>query len=65
MLRNLASAHLGLDEEDDFCISIAGAQEKTALLRPEGAWIRPSGLIPTTHILKTAAWRSARRDRFV
>lgn len=53
MLRNLTSAPLGLDEEDDFRISIAGAQEKTALLRHEGAWIRPSGLTPTTHIFKT------------
>ncbi|WP_027233663.1 type II toxin-antitoxin system HipA family toxin [Leisingera caerulea] len=53
MLRNLASAPLGLEEEDDFRISIAGAQEKTALLRREGDWIRPSGMTPTTHILKT------------
>ena len=53
MLRNLASAPLGLDEEDDFRISIAGAQEKTALLRYKGEWIRPSGVTPTTHILKT------------
>ena len=53
MLRNLESAPLGLGEDDDFRISIAGAQEKTALLRHGGAWIRPSGLTPTTHILKT------------
>ncbi|MFW8595868.1 type II toxin-antitoxin system HipA family toxin [Cribrihabitans neustonicus] len=53
MLRNLESAPLGLEEEDDFRISIAGAQEKTALLRHEGQWIRPSGMTPTTHILKT------------
>ncbi len=53
LLRNLASAPLGLDEDDDFRISIAGAQEKTALLRYNGEWIRPSGLTPTTHILKT------------
>lgn len=53
LLRNLASAPLGLDEDDDFRISIAGAQEKTALLRHNGEWIRPSGLTPTTHILKT------------
>ncbi|NOD65807.1 type II toxin-antitoxin system HipA family toxin [Ruegeria sp. HKCCD6109] len=53
MLRSLASAPLGLDANDDFRISIAGAQEKTALLRYDGAWIRPSGLTPTTHILKT------------
>nr|WP_291737555.1 HipA domain-containing protein [Leisingera sp. F5] len=32
---------------------MAGAQEKTALLHHEGDWIRPSGMTPTTHILKT------------
>jgi serine/threonine-protein kinase HipA len=53
MLRNLASAPLGLKEDDNFRISIAGAQEKTALLRHEGEWIRPSGMTPTTHIFKT------------
>lgn len=53
MLRNLASAPLGLEENDDFRISIAGAQEKTALLRHEGEWIRPMGTTPTTHIFKT------------
>lgn len=47
MQRNLASAPLGLDEEDVFRISIAGAQEKTALLRHEGVWSRPLGLAPT------------------
>lgn len=53
MLRNLASAPLGFDEEDDFRISIAGAQEKTALMCHEDAWFRPSGLTPKTHFLKT------------
>ena len=38
--------------EDDFRISIAGAQEKTALLWMGGAWHRPQGSTPTTHILK-------------
>ena len=38
--------------DDDFRISIAGAQEKTALLRFGGAWHRPLGATPTTHILK-------------
>ncbi|WP_415830481.1 HipA domain-containing protein [Bordetella flabilis] len=33
-------------------ISIAGAQEKTALLRYEGRWCRPHGVTPTTHIFK-------------
>lgn len=40
------------DEEDDFRISLAGAQEKTALLCVDGRWMRPSGSTPTTHILK-------------
>ena len=52
LLRNLASAPLGMGEDDDFRISIAGAQEKTALLRKEGQWFRPRGTTATTHILK-------------
>lgn len=39
-------------QEMDFRISIAGAQEKTALLRYGGKWRRPLGATPTTHILK-------------
>lgn len=37
---------------DDFRISIAGVQEKTALLRIGERWHRPRGATPTTHILK-------------
>lgn len=37
---------------DDFRISLAGAQEKTALLWHQNAWHRPTGATPTTHILK-------------
>jgi len=51
-LANLARAPLGLDENDDFRISIAGAQEKTALLRLNGQWHLPHGTTATTHILK-------------
>ena len=40
------------DDEDDFRISLAGAQEKTALLWHEGQWMKPHGATPTTHILK-------------
>jgi serine/threonine-protein kinase HipA len=40
------------DHDEDFRISIAGAQEKTALLSMGGAWFRPHGATPTTHILK-------------
>jgi serine/threonine-protein kinase HipA len=40
------------DTEDDFRISIAGAQEKTALLWHNGKWCVPHGPTPTTHIFK-------------
>ncbi len=40
------------EEHQDFRISIAGAQEKTALLWHEGQWMRPLGATPTTHIVK-------------
>lgn len=40
------------DDEEHFRLSIAGAQEKTALLHIEGQWCRPLGATPTTHILK-------------
>lgn len=52
ILASLAIAPLGVDREQEFRISIAGAQEKTALLRHEGRWMRPVGTTPTTHILK-------------
>jgi serine/threonine-protein kinase HipA len=47
-----SEAPLGPRGEDDLRISIAGAQEKTALLRMAGRWYRPKGATPTTHILK-------------
>jgi serine/threonine-protein kinase HipA len=47
-----SDAPLGQDEGDDLRISIAGAQEKTALLHMAGRWYRPRGATPTTHILK-------------
>jgi serine/threonine-protein kinase HipA len=39
-------------EEQPFRISIAGAQEKTALLKHDGRWQRPRGATPSTHIFK-------------
>jgi len=38
--------------DEEFRISLAGAQEKTALLRHEGRWLVPHGSTPSTHILK-------------
>lgn len=52
LLRNLEQAPLGLSKDDDFRISVAGAQEKTALLWNGKRWRRPLGTTPTTHILK-------------
>lgn len=43
---------LGLAASDDLRISIAGAQEKTALLHWDGQWCMPQGRTPTTHIFK-------------
>ncbi len=52
LLKSLAQAPLGLDRDDDFRISVAGAQEKTALLQFDGQWIKPHGTTPTTHLFK-------------
>ena len=41
-----------LKEEEDFRISVAGAQEKTALLLVDEQWCIPKGNTPTTHIIK-------------
>lgn len=37
---------------EEFRISLAGAQEKTALLRYENQWLVPHGSTPSTHIIK-------------
>lgn len=42
----------GRDPDDDFRISLAGAQEKDAFLRWNGRWMKPRGATPTTHIFK-------------
>ncbi|MFM0660439.1 type II toxin-antitoxin system HipA family toxin [Paraburkholderia sediminicola] len=53
LARTVSSPALGArDEADDFRISLAGAQEKTALLWHDGKWQRPHGATPTTHIFK-------------
>jgi serine/threonine-protein kinase HipA len=53
LLKSLAQAPLGLTRDDNFRISVAGAQEKTALLWYEDRWIKPHGTTPTTHLFKT------------
>ena len=50
---SLSNAHgFGKYEAEEFRISLAGAQEKTALLFHRDKWQRPLGATPTTHILK-------------
>jgi len=41
-----------IPEERDFRISVAGAQEKTALLETAQGWAVPHGPTPTSHIIK-------------
>jgi serine/threonine-protein kinase HipA len=40
------------DPDDDFRISLAGAQEKHAFLWWNDKWMKPRGATPTTHIFK-------------
>ncbi|MBT4762422.1 MAG: type II toxin-antitoxin system HipA family toxin [Bdellovibrionaceae bacterium] len=55
IIKELKTSPLGIRSSDDdeaFRISVAGAQEKTALLFHEGQWKLPLGTTPTTHIFK-------------
>lgn len=51
-LRDTVKIAYGEHDHGDFRISIAGAQEKTALLWHDDQWHRPYGATPTTHIFK-------------
>ncbi len=52
LLSSHREAPLGMTQEHDFRISLAGAQEKTALLWHKGQWHLPGGSTPTSHIFK-------------
>lgn len=53
LLRDLtADRPWNAEESNAFRISIAGAQEKTALLKHNGNWCIPNGATPSTHIFK-------------
>ncbi len=52
LLKHYKTAPLGMDRARDFRISIAGAQEKTALLWHKNQWCLPHGATPTSHIIK-------------
>ena len=60
-LASLARAPLGMaarrqggEDDEDFRISIAGMQEKTAFLHAGDGWQLPLGATPTSHIFKPA-----------
>lgn len=52
LLKNYRTSPLGMDKLDDFRISLAGAQEKTALLWYQNQWQRPLHATATSHIFK-------------
>jgi serine/threonine-protein kinase HipA len=61
-ITSATSSRPALREQREFRISIAGAQEKTALLRHKGRWCRPLGSTPTTHIFKLPLGRIGHFD---
>ncbi len=52
IVRDLARNPLGIGDDKEFRISLAGAQEKTALLYWKDKWYVPHGTTATTHIIK-------------
>ena len=52
IVRDLARNPLGVGDDREFRISLAGAQEKTALLYWKDKWHLPHGTTATTHIIK-------------
>lgn len=52
IVKNLEFFPLGMRSSTDFRLSLAGMQEKTALLRYNEQWLRPLHATPTTHIFK-------------
>ncbi len=52
VLSDLKATPLGVAEDEEFRISLAGAQEKTALLYWKKKWHIPHGTTATTHIFK-------------
>ena len=52
LIQTTSSTALRSLDDDDFRISIAGAQEKSAFLLHQGRWCKPLGTTPTTHIFK-------------
>lgn len=52
LLGDYQNSPLGMARNNDFRISLAGAQEKTALLWHQDSWQLPTNSTPTSHIFK-------------
>ncbi len=52
LLKEYRIAPLGMSPDSNFRISVAGAQEKTALLWYKNRWYLPHDTTPTSHIIK-------------
>lgn len=58
----VAGVPFGQREAEPYRISLAGMQEKTALLLKDGEWQKPLGATPTTHIFKLPLGRVGNRQ---
>ncbi len=61
-LSNLDAAPLGIGDDKEFRVSLAGVQEKTAFLYCNDAWHIPHRTTATTHILKPQIGEHDGRD---
>ncbi len=52
IIQELQPFPLGIHDNGDFRLSLAGVQDKTALLKMGSHWYRPTGSTPTTHLFK-------------
>jgi serine/threonine-protein kinase HipA len=52
LLDAVSNNPISVNNDDFFRISLAGAQEKTALLSHDGSWCMSLGATPSTHIIK-------------
>ena len=52
LLADVRGPAMGAQNKEEFRFSLAGAQEKIALLRHGNEWLMPEGTTPSTHIFK-------------
>ena len=62
ILANYKTMPLGMGAGEEFRISLAGAQEKTAFLRFDGKWHQPLRMTPTSHIFKLPMGKNPQMD---